>query len=133
MASEDGARVTALVISDDDELGGLLALNLRHRQVSVEQTDFRLAASTRWLPANGRPDVVVINVERSSTDPVAFLQKTCERAWLRDVPIVLAAENAAAIIARLGRSGTMIATRLGDVGVIIAAALRFLPTPAGRN
>jgi DNA-binding response OmpR family regulator len=132
MVSEDGARATALVISDDDELGGLLALNLRHRLVSVEQTDFRLAASSRWLPANGRPDVVVINVERSSTDPVAFLQKTRERAWLIDVPIVLAADNATAIIARLGRAGTMIATKLGDVGTIVAATLAFLPTPSRR-
>ena len=132
MIIEDGARASALIISDDDELGGLLALNLRHRQVSVEQTDFRLASSSRWLPANGRPSVVVINVERSSTDPIAFFQRTRERAWLSDVPIVLAADNSAAIIARLGRGAAVIATKLGDVGAIVAATLAFLPTPTGR-
>ena len=127
MRSHDGVPTTALVISDDDELGGLLALNLRHRQISVEQTDFRLASSSRWFPANGKPSVVVVNVEKSGTDPVAFFQRTRERAWLEDVPIVLAAEDAAAVIARIGRTGTMIATKIGDVGPIIAAALTFLP------
>src|SRR5436305_1198175 len=119
MVSVDAARATALVISDDDELGGLLALNLRCRQVSVEQTDFRLASSTRWLPAIGRPSVVVLNVERSSTDSVAFLQKTRQRAWLSDVPIVLVADNAAAIVAKMGHDGAMTATRLGDMGAIV--------------
>jgi hypothetical protein len=111
MANQDGALATALVISDDDEQGGLLALNLRRRQVSVEQTDFRLASSSRWLPANGRPGVVIINLENSRTDPF----------------------NATGVIARLGRTAPMIATKLGDVGGIVAAALTFLPIPVNRR
>jgi DNA-binding response OmpR family regulator len=129
MVSVETARGTVLVISDDDELGGLLALNLRRRQVSVEQTDFRLASSARWLPATRCPTVVVLNVERPTTDPAAFLQKTRERAWLNGVPIVLVAENATQLVARLGNAGTIVTTKLGDIGAIVAATLAFLPKP----
>jgi DNA-binding response OmpR family regulator len=127
MIRNDSGRPTALIISDDDELGGLLALNLRRRRLSVEQTDFRLALSPRWCPASGRPFVVVINVERSNTDPVAFLRATRERSWLRDVPIVLAADNSSAVIAKLGNTGAIVATKLGDIGAIVAATLALVP------
>ena len=54
MAGEGGGRPPVLVIIADDELGGLIALSLRRRQLLVEQTDFCLATSPHWFPANGR-------------------------------------------------------------------------------
>jgi hypothetical protein len=116
---------SVIVISDDDELGGLLALNLRRRRLSVEHTDFGLASSPGWLPANGRPSVVVVNVERASTDPLAFLRLARSRAWLRDVPIVLAADNSTVLCAKLGGGGPMFPTKLDDVGAIVVTALRL--------
>ena len=127
MARADADRFTAVVISDDDDLGGLLALNLRRRDMSVEQTDFRLAASPRWCPANGRPSVLVINAEKSTTDPLAFLRVTRDRTWLMSVPIVLAADNSVAMVAKFGGTRTLVATELDDVGAIVAAALALLP------
>ena len=137
MVTEDREGATVLVISDDDELGALLALNLRRRRLSVEQTNFRLAASPRWSPACVRPGVVVLSAERSSTDPLAFLRATREHLWLADVQIVLAAHDSARIIAKLGNPITMIATELDDVGAIIAATQahvsRNAAVPSGRN
>jgi hypothetical protein len=48
------------------------------------------------------------------------------------VPIVLVADNATELVARLGQAGVMIATKLGDVGGIVAATLAFLASPAPR-
>ena len=121
MATEDRESATVLVISDDDELGALLALNLRRRRLFVEQTNFRLAASPHWSPACVRPGVVVISAERSSTDPLAFLRATRGQPWLSGVQIVLAAHDSTRIIAKLGNPITMIATELDDVGAIVAA------------
>jgi hypothetical protein len=126
MPTEGANKPTAIVISDDEELGGLLALNLRRRRLSVEHTDFALAASPRWSPAIGRPTVVVMNVERTTTDPLAFLRVNRQRPWLRDVPIVLAADNSAAVIAKLGGDERILPTKLDDVGAIVAAALRAI-------
>ena len=128
MATEDRERATVLVISDDEELGTLLTLNLRRRHVTVEQSDFRLATSPRWSPACARPCVVVVSAERSNTDPLAFLQSTREQAWLSGASIVLATDNAAKMIAKLGNPKTMIATALDDVGAIVAATLAHVPS-----
>jgi hypothetical protein len=130
MATEDRESATVLVISDDDELGALLALNLRRRRLSVEQTDFRLAASPSWSPACVRPCVVVMSVERSNTDPLAFLRATREQPWLADAQIVLAADKSARMIAKLGRPIKMIATEIDDVGAIVAATLAHVPHAA---
>ena len=124
MPTDGAEKPTVVVISDDDELGGLLALNLRRRRLAVEQTDFALAASTHWSPANGRPLVVVISVEKVSTDPLAFLRAARERPWLREVPIVLAADRSAAVVAKLGGDRRIFSTTVDDVGAIVSAALR---------
>jgi DNA-binding response OmpR family regulator len=126
MFTERTERPTVLVISDDEELGGLLALNLRRRSLVVEHTDFGLAASPSWAPANGRPIVVVMNVEKTSTNSLAFLRATRLRAWLREVPIILAADGAPMVIARLGGDERILPTKLDDVGAIVTAALRLV-------
>jgi DNA-binding response OmpR family regulator len=123
MAGEGRGGPPVLVISDDEELGGLIALNLRRRQLQVEQTDFRLAASPYWFPANGRPVAVVIDVEKASTDPLAFLRAVRAQPWLSGVPIVLAADKSAAVIAKLQDGAPMLPTRLDDIGAIVTAAL----------
>jgi hypothetical protein len=126
MPADGAERPTVIVVSDDEELGGLLALNLRRRRFAVEHTDFALAASPSWSPANGRPMVVVVNVERAGTDPLAFLRAVRDRAWLRQVPIVLAADNSAAIIAKLGGDRRIISTKVDDIGAIVSAALHVV-------
>ncbi|HLZ10939.1 MAG TPA: hypothetical protein VKT80_20315 [Chloroflexota bacterium] len=128
MATEDRDRATVLVISDDDELGSLLALNLRRRQLTVEQTTFRVAASPRWSPACVHPGVVVLSAERSNTDPLAFLRATRDQPWLLDVHLVLAAHDSARIITKLGNPITMIATEPDDVGAIVAAIQAHVPS-----
>jgi hypothetical protein len=128
MAREGGGRPPVLVISDDEELGGLIALNLRRRQLLVELTDFYCATAPHWSPANGRPVAVVIDVEKPSTDPLAFLRAACRQPWLSGVPIVLAADHAAQVIAKVGGGAAMLPTTLDDVGAIVSAALFLVST-----
>jgi DNA-binding response OmpR family regulator len=128
MTREGGGRPPVLVISDDEELGGLIARSLRHRQLLVELTDFSRAAAPRWSPANGRPVVVVIDVEKPSTDPVAFLRAARRQPWLSGLPIVLATDHAAEVITKVGDGAGMLPTRLDDVGAIVTAVLFFVAT-----
>src|SRR5712692_3332680 len=132
MAGEGGGCPPVLVISDDEELGGLIALNLRRRQLLVEQTDICRATSPRWFPANGRPVAVVIDVEKPSTDALSFLRAARQQPWLSGVPIILAADRSAAVIAKLGDGAPMFPTTLDDVGAIVSAAL-FLVAAASHR
>ena len=128
MAGEGGGYLPVLVVSDDEELGSLIALNLRRRHLLVEQTDFHLATSAHWRPANGRPVAIVIDVEKPSTNTLAFLRAARRQPWLSGVPIVLAADHAAGLIAKLGAGADMLPTRLDDVGAIVTAALFLVAT-----
>lgn len=123
MAGRGESRRPVLVISDDEDLGGLIALNLRRRRLLVEQTDFSLATAPRWCPAHGRPVAAVIDIEKPSTDALSFLRVARRQSWLSGVPIVLAADNAAGLIAKLGAGAQMLPTRLDDLGAIVTAAL----------
>jgi DNA-binding response OmpR family regulator len=117
---------TALVISDDLELGGLLALNLRQRQLAVEQTEIQLVASPRWFPANGRPRIIVVNAERTTTDLLATVRTVRARPELADVPMIVAAYNAADVVAKLATGPPLWTTRPDDVPAIMRATLRCL-------
>jgi CheY-like chemotaxis protein len=132
MAGQGGGSPPVLVISDDEELGRLIALSLRRRRLVVEQTDFFLATSPHWLPANGRPVVVVIDVEKPTTDALTFLRVSRQQPWLSGVPIILAADKSAAVIAKLGDGAPMLSTTLDDVGAIVSAAL-FLVAAASHR
>jgi len=132
MAGRGESYLPVLVISDDEDLGGLIALSLRRRRLLVEQTDFCLAISPRWFPAIGRPAAAVVNIEKPSTNALSFLRVARRQSWLSGVPIVLAADDAAGLIAKLGAGAAMLPTRLDDVGAIVTAVL-FLVAAASHD
>lgn len=125
MATGHPEKPSAVVISDDTELGGLLALNLRRRHFLVEQTDPQLVGSPLWSPATDRLAVAVIVVERPTTDARALLSLV-RRKTGPGVPVVLAADDAAGVIAKVGDSERMVPAEVDNVGGIITAALALV-------
>jgi hypothetical protein len=123
---------TVLVVGDDPDLGGLIALNLRQRGLRVEHTDLLLAITPRWAPAGGRPQLLVVQLEVPSPASPARLGQLLERSWAQGVPFVLAAGDAAALSLNLVQKPSVIVPRLDDVGAIIRAVNAILDsTPVG--
>lgn len=118
--------VSVLVISDEPDLGGLIALNLRLRGLLVEQTDLSLVQSERWAPAFGRPNLVILHLESPDRVSSAQVQRLMGRPWAIDVPVLLAAEKAAAIASILQMPPGSVLPHPSDVGKIVARARRVL-------
>ncbi|HVC35566.1 MAG TPA: hypothetical protein VNL16_18815 [Chloroflexota bacterium] len=117
---------TVLVVSDDAELGGLVALNLRRRGFLVEHTDLALAQAARWAPALGQPDLLVVVVENAERASPVHLRRLLERPWAQSVPFILAAERPALITRALSRPPALSFARPADVGGIVVAARTLL-------
>ena len=129
MVGEFGEHPKAVVVADDAELGGLVALNLRRRGLLVEQTDFALAVSSYWAPANGRPTVVVFDAERPGTDIAGSIRHIRSKSWMIGVPLVLAADRPSSVVDKIDHRDLVICTRPDDVGGIIGAALALIGNP----
>ncbi len=123
-------EATVLVIGDDAELAGLLAMNLRQRGLVVEQTDVALALAPRWAPSFGRPHLLILDVEAADRISPTQLRRLTERPWARGVPLLVAAENPARLISALEQPSVMSFPRPAAVGAIVAAARRILDTAA---
>jgi hypothetical protein len=121
MAMSQRRTPTVLVIGDDADLGGLTALNLRRRGLRVEHTDLLLAITPRWAPVGGRPQLLVVQLERPSLAAPARLGRLLERPWARGVPFVLAATEAEALSLELTPKPTSIVDQPDDVGAIVRA------------
>lgn len=120
----DGAIV--LLVGDDAELGGLVALSLRRRGFLVEHTDLALAQAARWAPALGCPDLLVLIVENAERASLAHLRRLLDRPWAQRVPFILAAERPALITPALSRPPALTVPRPADVGAIVVAARALL-------
>ncbi len=118
--------IAVLVISDEPDLGGLIALSLRLPGFVVEQTDLSLVQSARWAPAFGRPDLVIVQLEASDRVSSAQMQRLVRRPWAIDVPVLLAAENAATIAKVLRIPAGSVLPYPSDVGKIVAKARSVL-------
>jgi hypothetical protein len=122
------SKGTVLVIGDDAELGGLIALNLRLRGLIVEHTDPSLALEPRWSPSFGTPDLLVVDIESADHLTPARLHRLLERPWARDVRLILAADKPEPFVRVLSRAPNLLLRRPDDVGAIVNA-VRALLTP----
>lgn len=119
-------EATVLVVGDDAELAGLLALNLRQRGLVVEHTDLTLALAPRWAPSFGRPHLLIVDVEATDRVSPIQLRQLTERPWARGVPLLVAAESPVRLVSALERSSVVSFARPAAVGAIVAAARRIL-------
>jgi DNA-binding response OmpR family regulator len=116
---------TVLVISDDAEFGGLVALRLRQRGLRVEHTDPSLALAYRWAPACGRPDLVVVTIGKPGLASPARLGRIAARSWALGVPFVVAADEPETLTADLQPKPAHLLRQPTDVEAIarVAAAI----------
>ena len=119
-----------LVVSDDAELGGLIALNLRLRGFIVEHTDLALTQSHRWAPSFGRPDLLILDLEAADRVPPVQVARLAGRPWAVGVPILLAAEKPSALAGLLRLTSNSVVPRPSDVGGIVARARTLLGVEA---
>lgn len=117
---------TVLVVGDDAELCGLLAMNLRQRGFLVEQTSFILAMAGRWEPVFGQPDLVIVDIESTERVPPSYLRRLGERPWIRGAPLLLASDNAPQLCHQLETPPQRMLARSSDVGAVVAAARQIL-------
>lgn len=118
---EDWPR--ALIVSDDDVLGDLLALNLRRRHVLVERVSARQEGRSEWMAHLAPPAVIVVNIERATTNTLALLTEIGALPDLANVPVVLAVDNASAIAARYRGGVNVYPAKPDDVRTIIATTI----------
>jgi len=127
-------EAAVLLISDDAELGGVVAMNLRQRGYAVEHTNVSLAATPRWSPSVQHLDLVIINVETADRVPPADLKRLVDRTWAASVPIILTTENPARYSEVLAGRINVVLTRPDDVGAILGATRSILqPSPSPVN
>jgi DNA-binding response OmpR family regulator len=124
------SEATVLVVGDDAELAGLLALNLRQRGLVVEHTDLALALAPRWEPSFGRPHLLIIDVEAADHVSPLQLRRLAERPWARGVPLLLAAENPSKLASSLDSSAIVALPRPAALGAIVTAARDMLDSAA---
>jgi DNA-binding response OmpR family regulator len=124
---------TVLVVGDDAELGGLIALNLRLRGLVVEHTNPSLALEPRWSPSFGTPDLLVADVESADSFTPTRLHHLLERPWARGVRLILAADKPEPFVRVLSSAPNLLLRRPDDVGAIVNAVRALLrpvvPTP----
>lgn len=124
--SEIQRSETIVVVSDDPELGNLLALNLRIRGFLVEHTDLERALAPDWSPRLARPDLLIISLEHSETVPMSALPRLQARAWAAAVPVIVAATEAARLSRDAMPPDPIVIARAFDIGAIVAAARAVL-------
>ena len=123
------SEAAVLLISDDAELGGVVAMNLRQRGYAVEHTNISLAAAPRWNPSVQELDLVIINVEAADRLSPADLQRLIERKWAKSVPVILTSENPDRYLEVLVGRINVVLTRPDDVGAILDATRTILRSP----
>jgi DNA-binding response OmpR family regulator len=111
-----------LVVSDDRELGGLVALNLRRRGWQVHQATVTLARDPSWVPDPATLRLLIVVVEAPERFPAFHLAQLVLRPWAQGVPLVLAAERAAALVHALPKPPDELVSCPTDLGAIVAAA-----------
>lgn len=117
---------TVLVIGDDADLSGVIALNLRRRGLVVEHTNPTLALEPRWSPSSGTPDVLVVDVESADRFTPTYLHRILERHWARDARLILAVDKPEPFVRALARATNLLLRRPDDVGAIVNAARALL-------
>lgn len=122
----DQRGATVLIVSDDAELGALVALNLRLRGFFVEHTDLVLALTPRWSPSFGHPDLLIVNVESAERVSPTDLRRLVERPWAQGAPLLVASENPAWLAREVHRPLTTVLARPDDVGAILLATRALL-------
>lgn len=122
----DRRDATVLVVSDDPELGGLIALNLRQRGLRVEHTDLVLSVTHRWAPSAGRLHVLVVNLETPSLASPTRLRQLMERPWARGVPLILAAADPSRLSRVLAQRPALSVPGPSDMGAIVRAVDEIL-------
>ncbi len=129
----DQPAATVLVLSDDAELGGLIALNLRVRGLPVEHADLARALAPRWAPAAGSPALLVVAVVAPPPRAVAHLRQVTVRSWARGVPLLLLADDPARLARALAPEPGRVLAPLGDVRALVDAVRARVGsiTPAG--
>jgi DNA-binding NtrC family response regulator len=120
------SSATVLLISDDADLGGLVALILRQRGLRVEHTDPSLALAFRWAPACGRPDLVVVTIGSPGLSSSARLDRIAGRSWAVDVPWILAAEAPETLAANLQQKPALLLSQPTNAEAIARAAVTLL-------
>jgi hypothetical protein len=126
----DTPDATVLVISDDADLGGLVALHLRQRGLRVEHTDPALALAFRWAPACGRPDLVVVTIGKPTPATPARLGRIATRSWALDVPLIVAADAPEPLTADLQPKPALLLTQPTDAEAIGRAAMTVIDARA---
>lgn len=122
----DPIAASVLVISDDSELGGLVAINLRRRGYLVEHTDVSLALAERWEPSFGQPDLLIVDVELAGRVSRSQLRSLVDRPWAHGTPLLLATENPRSLAMLLEEPAVAMIARPDDVGKIVATARAIL-------
>src|SRR5438045_2056889 len=115
-----------LVVSDDPELGGLLALNLRLRGLTVEQTDLALALAPAWEPTLEHLGLLILDVEVEGRLSPRQLRSLAERPWAAGVPLLLAAQRPTSLTTSLVTPPAALIGRPDDVRSVVAAARSLL-------
>lgn len=117
---------TVLIVGDDVELCGLLAMNLRLRGFFVEQTSFALAVASRWEPSFGQPDLVIVDIESAERVSAGQVQRLGERPWFQGAPLLVAADHVPQAYRLLEAPPALMLTPASDVGAIVTAARDIL-------
>jgi DNA-binding response OmpR family regulator len=121
MSLPDCTEGTVLVVGDDLELSGLIALNLRQRGFRVEHTDPSLALSSRWEPAFGPPDYLIVDIESGDRIGPAQLSNLLDRPWAVGAPVILAADSPEPFARALRHPPHLVLDQPGDVAAIVNA------------
>jgi len=113
-----------VVVSDDSELGTLIALNLRRRGHTVAHVVLTQEALPTRPPPPERPALIVLDLEAPEGLHPARLRSLLDEPWASGVPVLVAVEDSRRLIEEIGPSVTMI-PRADDIGAIVAEARAF--------
>jgi hypothetical protein len=119
-------NATVLVIGDDPDIAGSVALSLRQRGLRVEHTHLVLAVSPRWAPSGGRPQVLVVNLDVPNLASPARLRQLLERPWALGVPLVLATADPPEPSSVLDQRTAFHVPQPSEVGAIVTAVDQIL-------
>lgn len=125
-------EMKVLVVSDDTELGGLIALNLRQRGFLVEHADLAIAQASRWAPSFKSLGLLIVDLENHERVSSTHLHRLARQPWAAGVPLLLATENSAAVVTSLGRVPDIALSRPANVADIVAAARSLLDRALAR-
>jgi len=126
VVGREPGEMRVLVVSDDTELGGLIALNLRQRGFVVEHTDLAMAQTVRWAPSFHVLDLLIVDLENHERVSSIHLRRLARQPWAQHVPLLLATESSATMVNFLGRIPDIVLSRPADVADIVAASRSLL-------